>query len=121
MEVVADIDITTEDHKTVLALLLRHLPGTIAWVYGSRMKWTSAPKSDLDLVVFASRDQRPQVGDLRKNSRRATCRSGSICSYGMTCRSHFGARSGNTESRLTNRPRSFPATIRRPSLHSSWH
>ena len=48
------IDITTADLKTVLALLQRHLPGTAAWVYGSRVKWTSRPQSDLDLVVFAT-------------------------------------------------------------------
>ena len=66
MEVDPAIDVTTEDLKTVLALLQRHLPGTAAWVYGSRVKWTSTPKSDLDLVVFATPAQRPQVGDLRE-------------------------------------------------------
>ena len=60
------IDVKTEDLKTVLALLQRHLPGTAAWVYGSRVKWTSTPKSDLDLVVFATPAQRRQVGDLRE-------------------------------------------------------
>ena len=62
----AAIDITTEERQTVLALLQRHLPGTAAWVYGSRVKWTSRPQSDLDLVVFATPEQRPQVGDLRE-------------------------------------------------------
>ena len=66
MGVDAAIDITTEDRKTVLALLQRHLPGTAAWVYGSRVKWTSRPQSDLDLVVFATPKQRRQVGDLRE-------------------------------------------------------
>ena len=66
MGVDAAIDITTEDRKTVLALLRRHLPGTAAWVYGSRVKWTSRPQSDLDLVVFATPEQRRQVGDLRE-------------------------------------------------------
>ena len=66
MGVDASIDITTEDLKTVLALLQRHLPDTAAWVYGSRVKWTSTPKSDLDLVVFATPEQRRQVGDLRE-------------------------------------------------------
>ena len=66
MGVDADIDITTEDRKTILALLQRHLPGTTAWVYGSRVKWTSRPQSDLDLVVFATPEQRRQVGDLRE-------------------------------------------------------
>ena len=66
MGVDAAIDITTEEGQTVLALLQRHLPGTAAWVYGSRVKWTSRPQSDLDLVVFATPEQRPQVGYLRE-------------------------------------------------------
>ena len=66
MGVDAAIDITTEERQTVLALLQRHLPGTAAWVYGSRVKWTSRPQSDLDLVVFATPEQRSQVGDLRE-------------------------------------------------------
>ena len=66
MGVNAAIDITTEDRKTILALLQRHLPGTAAWVYGSRVKWTSRPQSDLDLVVFATPEQWRQVGDLRE-------------------------------------------------------
>ena len=60
------IDITSEQRKTVLALLARHLPNTTAWVYGSRVKWTSSPKSDLDLVVFATPEQAGRVSDLRE-------------------------------------------------------
>ena len=37
-----------------------------AWAYGSRVKWTSRPQSDLDIVVFATPEQRRQVGDLRE-------------------------------------------------------
>ena len=48
------IDITDEERRIVLALLKQHLPGTNAWVYGSRVKWTSRPQSDLDSVVFAT-------------------------------------------------------------------
>ena len=60
------IDITTKHHKTVLALLASHLPNTTTWVYGSRVKWTSSPKSDLDLVVFAVPEQIGQVSNLRE-------------------------------------------------------
>ena len=63
---VCAIDITAEQRKTVLALLARHLPNTTAWVYGSRVKWTSSPKSDLDLVVFAKPEQERRVSDLRE-------------------------------------------------------
>ena len=60
------IDITAAERKTILDLLDRHLPGTTAWVYGSRVKWTSRPQSDLDLVVFPTQAQRGRVGDLRE-------------------------------------------------------
>ena len=30
------------------------------------MKWISRPQSDLDIVVFATREQRRRVGDLRE-------------------------------------------------------
>ncbi len=60
------IDLTTEQRTTILELLDRHLPGTEAWVYGSRVQRTSRPHSDLDLVVFATSEQRRQVGDLRE-------------------------------------------------------
>ncbi len=68
MEVDPDrrIDLAAEDRRTVLALLDRHLPGVEAWVYGSRAKRTSRPHSDLDLVLFATPEQRLQVGDLRE-------------------------------------------------------
>ena len=60
------IDITTEQRKTLLALLKRHLPNTTAWVYGSRVKWTSRPQSDLDLVVFTKPDHERRVSELRE-------------------------------------------------------
>ena len=60
------IDITAEQRKTVLALLARHLPNATAWVYGSRVKWTARPQSDLDLVVFATPEQAGRVSDLRE-------------------------------------------------------
>ena len=66
MGVERTIDITAGQRKTILTLLERHLPGTEAWVYGSRAKWTSRPQSDLDLVVFATPAQRPGVGNLRE-------------------------------------------------------
>ena len=60
------IDITTEQRKTVLSLLEKHLPNTTVWVYGSRVKWTAHPQSDLDMVVFATPEQNSQVFDLRE-------------------------------------------------------
>ena len=66
MGVDQNIDLTTEQRAAVLVLLERHLPGTTAWVYGSRAKWTARPHSDLDLVVFATPEQHNQVGALRE-------------------------------------------------------
>ena len=60
------IDITAEQRGTVLALLNRHLPDTTTWAYGSRVKWTSRPGSDLDLVVFSRPEQGARVAELRE-------------------------------------------------------
>ena len=60
------IDITAEQRRTVLALLNRHLPDTTTWAYGSRVKWTSRPESDLDLVVFTRPEQGARVAELRE-------------------------------------------------------
>ena len=59
------IDVTAEQREILLALLGRHLPGAAAWVYGSRVKWTARPASDLDMVVFAASGQERRVSDLR--------------------------------------------------------
>ena len=66
MGVVPYIDISAGQRKVIQALFERHLPGTEAWAYGSRAKWTSRPQSDLDLVVFAKPEQTQQVGNLRE-------------------------------------------------------
>ena len=60
------IDVTAAERRTVLALLKRHLPNTTVWAYGSRVKWTSRPESDLDLVAFARLEQSARVAELRE-------------------------------------------------------
>jgi predicted nucleotidyltransferase len=59
------IDITAEQRESLLALLQLHLPGVTVWAYGSRVKGTARPNSDLDLVVFTTPAQRPQVSELK--------------------------------------------------------
>ena len=66
MEADQAIDITAEQCKTVMVLLERHLPGTVAWVYGFRAKWTAWPQSDFDLVVFATPKQNGCVDALQE-------------------------------------------------------
>ena len=51
------IDLTSNQRAEVLALLNRCIPDTEVWAYGSRIKFTAKPHSDLDLVVFASPEQ----------------------------------------------------------------
>ena len=60
------IDISVGDHKLVLDLLKQHLPNVAVWAYGSRVKWTARPQSDLDLVAFASCEQKAAVLNLRE-------------------------------------------------------
>ena len=60
------IDISVGDHKLVLGLLKQHLPNVAVWAYGSRIKWTARPQSDLDLVAFASSEQKDAVFNLRE-------------------------------------------------------
>lgn len=66
MEPVKPIDISSEQHRVLLALLKKHLPNTRVWIYGSRARFTAKKSSDLDMVVFARSGQKMQVGDLRE-------------------------------------------------------
>lgn len=66
MGVNGEIDLTAEQRRLVLELIERHLPDTDVWAYGSRVKWTSRPDSDLDLVVFSGPEQNGRVSDLRE-------------------------------------------------------
>ena len=58
------IDITEDQRQSLLAVVHRHLPGVTVWAYGSRVKGTARPNSDLDLVVFTTPSQRPSVSEL---------------------------------------------------------
>ncbi len=62
----APLDLAPEHFEQVRQLLARHLPGTEAWVYGSRITGKARPWSDLDLVVFTSPAQRAAVSALRE-------------------------------------------------------
>jgi type I restriction enzyme S subunit len=59
------IDITTEQRKLLLVFLRRFIPGVAVWAFGSRVKWTARPNSDLDLVVFTSPEQKTLVSELK--------------------------------------------------------
>lgn len=61
----AAIDITEEQRKILVGLLHRYLPDVDVWAYGSRVKWTARPNSDLDLVAFAAPELESQVAELK--------------------------------------------------------
>ncbi len=61
-----DVRMNSEESAIISGLLDRHLPSVPAWVYGPRVKQTSIETSDLDLVVFATPDQRYLIHDLRE-------------------------------------------------------
>ena len=65
MGVTASIDITDEQHRTILGLLRKHLRDVEVWAYGSRVSWNARSSSDLDIVAFASPAQNRQVSSLR--------------------------------------------------------
>ena len=62
----AAIDITVEQRKALVTLLHRFLPGVTAWAYGSRVKGTARPNSDLDLVAFTAPGQETAVSELKE-------------------------------------------------------
>ncbi len=53
-------------YETLLRLLKQHLPDTAVWAYGSRVKGSARAHSDLDLVAFASPEQKMSVFDLKE-------------------------------------------------------
>ena len=66
MENDQNLALTPEQSQSVLERLQRYLPDTEVWAYGSRVKGTAKPWSDLDLVVFAGASQRTIVEELRE-------------------------------------------------------
>lgn len=59
------IDISAQHQKMLLDYLCRFIPGVEVWAYGSRVKGTARLNSDLDLVAFATLEQRAAVYDLK--------------------------------------------------------
>ena len=60
------IDLRADEYREIARLLQHHLPDTEVWAYGSRVKGTARPASDLDLVTFASAGQNEAVSRLRE-------------------------------------------------------
>ena len=60
------IDLSGKDRKIILELLKKHVPGIKVWAYGSRVKWTAKPASDLDIAVFIADGQKERLSALRE-------------------------------------------------------
>jgi predicted nucleotidyltransferase len=60
------IQMTDTQREMLVGYLRRFIPGVAVWAYGSRVRHTARPHSDLDLVVFTSPAQRRSVGDLKE-------------------------------------------------------
>ncbi|NDV26847.1 nucleotidyltransferase family protein [Desulfovibrio sp. JC010] len=60
------IDVSPTQLKIILSLIETHLPDTTIWAYGSRATGSARPQSDLDLVAFASADQKKAVYNLKE-------------------------------------------------------
>lgn len=61
-----NIDVDIKYQKIIRDLLKKHLPNTEVWAYGSRVKWSSNPQSDLDMVTFATKEQRLAISNLKE-------------------------------------------------------
>lgn len=48
------INISTQELHIVKSILATHLPNTPVWVFGSRIKGTNKPFSDLDLALIVN-------------------------------------------------------------------
>jgi predicted nucleotidyltransferase len=60
------IDITAKQREILLSLLRSYLPETTVWVFGSRVKFTSRPGSDLDLAAFVTPEQNSRLAALKE-------------------------------------------------------
>lgn len=60
------LDLTPAQRETLQSIVEKHLPNATVWAYGSRVKGTSRPTSDLDLVVFTPPDRARDVSQLRE-------------------------------------------------------
>ena len=62
-----DIDITAHERQILLNLLQTYLPDSEVWAFGSRVKFTAKPESDLDLVVFIEPEQEENLIELKRD------------------------------------------------------
>ena len=49
--IVSTLDLRPEHLEAVRLILSRHVPGATVWAFGSRIRGTAKPHSDLDLAI----------------------------------------------------------------------
>ena len=65
-EELENIDLNPTQLNEVKKLLKYYLPDTEVWGYGSRVKFTAKTYSDLDIVAFASPEQKTAIHNLKE-------------------------------------------------------
>jgi predicted nucleotidyltransferase len=60
------LNITQTQRCAILSLLEQYIPTVRVWAYGSRVKGTSQPHSDLDMIVFATQEEQSQISSLKE-------------------------------------------------------
>lgn len=63
---VLQLQLAPAQAQQLLSLLTAHVPHMKVWAFGSRVKGTARPNSDLDLVFFAEEADKPLLGNLRE-------------------------------------------------------
>ncbi len=66
MEISRAIAVTPDQHETLLRFIRKYVPDVLVWAYGSRVTGKARRNSDLDLVLFAPKEKRVAVGNLRE-------------------------------------------------------
>ncbi len=57
----------SEKHLSIIrGLLHTYIPNTLVWAFGSRVKFTAKPSSDLDLVAFIGKEQQIRFSELKE-------------------------------------------------------
>ncbi len=66
MEVDIRIDLSPDQLRLVREFLHSYIPDTLVWAFGSRVKFTAKPSSDLDLVAFICEEQKSRFSELKE-------------------------------------------------------
>ncbi len=64
---VQGIDLTSKQLNFVKKLLKKNVPNSTVWAYGSRVKLTAKPSSDLDIVVFNKEKNNLAISNLKED------------------------------------------------------